>query len=140
MQRLPRFRKGQYKRRMPTWIIGVVLNDLARSIGIGLLDIVDRNLVGIAFFFRVQRETISACCHERAQTFQHAATVLKPSKKCNQTLPLQYDGYSRGHSEAARCASTEDHQAPSPPLFREQEDDQAARFPQPGFLSQFMDR
>ncbi len=29
-------------------------------------------------------------------------------------------------SEAARCASTEDHQAPSPPLFREQEDDQAA--------------
>ena len=32
----------------------------------------------------------------------------------------------RGPSEAARCASTEDHQAPSPPLFREQEDDQAA--------------
>jgi hypothetical protein len=31
----------------------------------------------------------------------------------------------RGSSEAARCASTEDHQAPSPPLFREQEDDQA---------------
>jgi hypothetical protein len=30
----------------------------------------------------------------------------------------------RGPSEAARCASTEDHQAPSPPLFREQEDDQ----------------
>ena len=29
-------------------------------------------------------------------------------------------------SEAARCASTEDHQAPSPPLFREQEEDQAA--------------
>jgi hypothetical protein len=29
-------------------------------------------------------------------------------------------------SEAARCASTEDHQPPSPPLFREQEDDQAA--------------
>ena len=27
-------------------------------------------------------------------------------------------------SEAARCASTEDHQPPSPPLFREQEDDQ----------------
>jgi hypothetical protein len=27
----------------------------------------------------------------------------------------------------ARCASTEDHQAPCPPLFREQEDDQAAR-------------
>jgi hypothetical protein len=35
-------------------------------------------------------------------------------------------------SEAARCASTEDHQAPSPPLFREQEDDQAAsRLPSP---------
>ena len=29
-------------------------------------------------------------------------------------------------SEAARCASTEDHQAPSPLRFREQEDDQAA--------------
>jgi len=29
------------------------------------------------------------------------------------------------HSEAARCASTEDHQAPSPLLFREQEDNQA---------------
>jgi len=28
-------------------------------------------------------------------------------------------------SEAARCASIEDHQAPSPSLFREQEDDQA---------------
>ena len=28
-------------------------------------------------------------------------------------------------SATARCASTEDHQAPSPPLFREQEDDQA---------------
>src|SRR5712692_205573 len=32
----------------------------------------------------------------------------------------------RGPSQAARCASTEDHQAPSPPLFREQGDDQAA--------------
>src|SRR5438309_5858588 len=32
-------------------------------------------------------------------------------------------------SEAARCASTEDHQVPSPPLFREQEDDQATRPP-----------
>ena len=31
----------------------------------------------------------------------------------------------RGPSEAARCASTEDHQVPSPPLFREQVDDQA---------------
>jgi hypothetical protein len=29
-------------------------------------------------------------------------------------------------SETARCASTEDHQAPSPPLFGEQEDGQAA--------------
>jgi|CXWL01.1.fsa_nt_gi hypothetical protein len=28
-------------------------------------------------------------------------------------------------SEATPCASTEDHQAPSPPLFREQEDNQA---------------
>ena len=106
-----------------------VLNDLASGIGIGLLYIVDRNLVGIAFFFRVQRETISACCHERAQTFQHAATVLKPSEKCNQALPLQYDGYSRGPSESARCASTEEHHPPSPPLFRAQEDDQAARLP-----------
>ncbi|TKB67253.1 MAG: hypothetical protein E8D47_05620 [Nitrospira sp.] len=32
----------------------------------------------------------------------------------------------RGPSEAARCASTEDHQPPAPPLFREQEDDQVA--------------
>ena len=32
----------------------------------------------------------------------------------------------RGPSETARCASTEDHQAPSSPLFREHEDDQAA--------------
>jgi hypothetical protein len=32
-------------------------------------------------------------------------------------------------SEAARCASTEDHQAPSPPLFRDQEDDQTAPSP-----------
>jgi hypothetical protein len=31
----------------------------------------------------------------------------------------------RGSSEVARCASTEDHQAPSPLLFREQEDNQA---------------
>jgi len=30
-------------------------------------------------------------------------------------------------SEAARCASPGDHQAPSPPLFREQEDDWATR-------------
>jgi hypothetical protein len=29
-------------------------------------------------------------------------------------------------SEAARCASTEDHQAPSPLRFREQEDNQTA--------------
>jgi len=33
---------------------------------------------------------------------------------------------SRIETQAARCASTEDHQAPSPPLFREQEDDQVA--------------
>jgi hypothetical protein len=32
----------------------------------------------------------------------------------------------RGESPTARCASTEDHQSPSPPLFREQEDGQAA--------------
>jgi hypothetical protein len=32
----------------------------------------------------------------------------------------------RGLSEAARCASKEDHQTPASPLFREQEDDQAA--------------
>ena len=138
MQRLSCFRKGHYKRGMPAWIIGVVLNDLARGSGIGLLYIVYRNLVGIAFFFRVHRETISACCHERAQTFQHAATVLKPSEKCNPTFPLQYDGYSRKPLESARCASAEDHQPPSPLLFREQEDDQAAHFLQPGFLSQLM--
>jgi len=42
--------------------------------------------------------------------------------------PLAHQGVPfarRGPSEAARCASTEDHQAPSPPLFCEQEDDQA---------------
>ena len=33
------------------------------------------------------------------------------------------------HSEAARCASTEDHQAPSPPLFCEQEGHLAAPSP-----------
>ena len=33
------------------------------------------------------------------------------------------------HSEAARCASTEDHQAPSPPLFCEQEGHLAALYP-----------
>ena len=31
----------------------------------------------------------------------------------------------RGESATARCASTEDHQAPAPHLFREQEDGQA---------------
>jgi hypothetical protein len=36
-------------------------------------------------------------------------------------------------SEAARCASTEDHQAPSHPLFREQEDDQAVLSPTSAF-------
>jgi hypothetical protein len=35
----------------------------------------------------------------------------------------------RGESPTARCASTEDHQPPSPPLFREQEDDQATPLP-----------
>ena len=33
------------------------------------------------------------------------------------------------HSEAARCASTEDHQAPFPPLFCEQEGHLAAPSP-----------
>src|SRR5262245_4317555 len=39
-------------------------------------------------------------------------------------------------SEASGCTSTEDHQTPAPPLFREQENDQAARYPQPGSLGQ----
>src|SRR4030065_2617534 len=43
------------------------------------------------------------------------------------SLGMGADGSStarvqRGPSEAARCASTEDHQAPSPPLFCEQEE------------------
>ncbi len=35
----------------------------------------------------------------------------------------------RGLSQAARCASTEDHQAPSPLLFCEQEEHLVAPFP-----------
>ena len=39
-------------------------------------------------------------------------------------LPLRASNRG-GESSTAGCASTEDQQAPSPPLFREQEDDQA---------------
>ena len=60
---------------------------------------------------------------ERAQ-FHRARSA---SKKGTSPLPAH-------PSEAARCASTEDHQAPSPPLFCEQEGHLAAPFPAGGLF------
>ena len=72
-------------------IVGVVRNDLARGIGIGLFDFVDRNLVGITLLFRVQRDAKPARSHERTQTFKHSPTVLKPTGKCNQAVSVESD-------------------------------------------------
>ena len=58
-------------------------------------------------------------------SFHPFHTARSASKKGTWPLPPH-------PSEAARCASTEDHLAPSPPLFREQEDEQvASRLPSP---------
>ena len=56
--------------------------------------------------------------------------ITAPSKLARCPIRGGADGSSiarvqRGESATARCASTEDHQAPAPHLFREQEDDQA---------------
>jgi len=68
---------------MSTRIVGVILDDLARRIGIRRLDLADCDLVRVTFLLRVQRHAISTCLNERAQTSEHSGTVLKETGKCN---------------------------------------------------------
>jgi hypothetical protein len=64
----------------------------------------------IPSLFHVGRARLDFTAHiERPQLHREGSA----SKKGTWPLPLH-------PSEAARCASTEDHQAPSPPLLREQ--------------------
>ncbi len=70
---------------------------------------------------------------EAALYCAHRAIYMFPPSLLVLSLGMGADGSStarvqRGPSEAARCASTEDHQAPSPPLFCEQEGHLAAPY------------
>ena len=78
---------------MPTWVIRIVFNDLARWIRVGLLNFFNRNFVGVTFLFRVQRYTIPARRDKCTQTFEHAATLLKShgevqqGRRADNTIP-----------------------------------------------------
>jgi len=61
---------------------------------------------------------------DQQETLRASNDMNAPSKLADSLSGMGADGsrtarVQRGESATARCASTEDHQAPSPPLFRE---------------------